>query len=58
MLAPICTLGPSRPSASPEPMASHPPTNLTGSTLNGAGGSSSRSTASTWGMPLPDASGE
>ncbi len=30
MVAPICTLGPSRPSARPEPIASRPPTNFTG----------------------------
>ena len=30
-LAPICTDGPSRPSARPAPMASRPPTNFTGS---------------------------
>ena len=29
---PICTVGPSRPSARPPPMASTPPANLTGST--------------------------
>ena len=29
-LAPICTVGPSRPSARPAPIASTPPTNLTG----------------------------
>jgi hypothetical protein len=57
-IAPICTLGPSRPSASPDPIASRPPTNLTGSTMIGAAGTSLRNTASTWGIPLPDASGE
>ena len=30
MLAPICTVGPSRPSASPEPIARMPPKNFTG----------------------------
>ena len=53
--APICTLGPSRPSASPEPMASTPPKNFTSSNRGGGGGSSSPRTASTCGMPLPDA---
>ena len=58
MLAPICTLGPSRPSARPEPMASTPPTNLTGIRRYGACGSAPLRTASTCGMPLPDAWGE
>ena len=56
--APICTLGPSRPSAMPEPIAESPPRNLTGSSFGGAGGSSPLSAASTCGMPLPDACGE
>src|SRR5271166_931067 len=55
MLAPIWTLGPSRPSASPDPMADTPPTNFTGMTRNGACGSSPFNTASTRGIPLPDA---
>ncbi len=55
MLAPIWTLGPSRPSASPDPMANTPPTNFTGMTRNGACGSSPFNTASTRGIPLPDA---
>ena len=46
-VAPICTLGPSRPSASPDPIASSPPKNFTGNTLRGAGGTSWRNTAST-----------
>jgi hypothetical protein len=33
MVAPICTLGPSRPSARPEPIASTPPANFTGSRI-------------------------
>jgi hypothetical protein len=55
MAAAIWTLGPSRPSASPEPIASTPATNFTGMIRNGACGSSSFRTASTCGMPLPDA---
>ena len=55
--APIWTVGPSRPSASPEPIASIPPKNFTGTRPNGAGGISSRRTASTCGMPLPEACG-
>ena len=35
--APICTVGPSRPSASPDPMARRPPKNFTGTTLRVAG---------------------
>ena len=67
VLAPICTIGPSRPSARPEPIASTPPTNFTdirrytaftGIRRYCARGSSPLSTASTWGMPLPDACGE
>jgi hypothetical protein len=42
----------------PAPMASTPPRNLTGIKRNGAGERSPRITASTWGMPLPDACGE
>ena len=57
-VAPIWTLGPSRPSASPEPMASSPPKNLTGMRRYGAWGSAPLKTASTCGMPLPDACGE
>ena len=55
MVAPICTLGPSRPSASPEPIANTPPKNLIGINTSEAGGSSPRNTLSTWGMPLPEA---
>ncbi len=56
-LPPICTLGPSRPSGSPDPIASSPPTNLTGST-RGQGKKRSRcSTALSCGMPLPEALG-
>ena len=58
MLAPICTVGPSRPRARPAPMASMPPRNFTGSRVNEAGGWSPFNTASTWGMPLPLAWGE
>jgi hypothetical protein len=47
VLAPICTLGPSRPSASPEPIASRPPKNFTQIRRNGACGISSCNTAST-----------
>ena len=46
-VAPIWTQGPSRPSAKPAPIASRPPKNLTGSRINGAGGSSPLRTAST-----------
>jgi len=56
--APICTLGPSRPSANPAPIASSPPKNFTGISWAGAGGNSPVSTASTCGMPLPEAGGE
>ena len=55
MMAAICTLGPSRPSASPPPIARSPPKNFTGIRRNGAGCSSWCSTASTSGMPLPNA---
>jgi hypothetical protein len=58
MVAAIWTVGPSWPSASPEPIANTPPTNFTGMMRNGACGSSSLRTASTCGMPLPDACGE
>ena len=54
----MCTLGPSRPSASPAPIASTPPTNFTGMMRNGACCNCSLRTASTCGMPLPTASGE
>ena len=57
MIAPICTVGPSRPRASPEPIASTPPANLTGRTANGAGSASPRVTASTCCTPLPAARG-
>src|SRR5580693_680152 len=55
---PICTLGPSRPRARPLPIASHPPKNLTGRRLKGAGDNSPFATASTRGIPLPAAYGE
>ena len=58
MLALICTLGPSRPSASPEPMASTPPMNFTGTKRIGAGFKVPFNTASTCGIPLPAACGE
>ena len=58
MAAPICTLGPSRPSASPAPIASTPPTNLTDIRPGGVGGTFSFNAASTCGMPLPEAYGE
>src|SRR3984885_1078460 len=58
MGAPLGTLGPSRPSASPAPIASTPPTNFTGMMRDGGSGSSPLNTASTWGVPLPDAYGE
>ena len=35
--APICTVGPSRPSAKPGPMASNPPKNFTGTTAERCG---------------------
>jgi len=57
MPAPIWTVGPSRPRASPAPIASTPPKNFTGIRISGGGGSSSRRTASTSGMPLPFAPG-
>ena len=57
-VAAMCTLGPSRPSASPAPIASAPPMNFTGMTRNGACGNCSLRTASTCGMPLPAAWGE
>jgi hypothetical protein len=47
----------SRPRASPAPIASTPPRNLTGIRIRGGGGCSSRSIASTSGMPLPFAPG-
>jgi hypothetical protein len=55
--APIWTVGPSRPSASPVPIASTPPKNFTGIRMSGGGGCLSRSIASTSGMPLPFAPG-
>ena len=54
-LAPICTLGPSRPSARPSPIANRPPINLMGSSSSGAAGNLPSITASTWGIPLPAA---
>jgi len=57
MPAPIWTVGPSWPSASPVPIASTPPKNFTGIRISGGCGCSSRSTASTSGMPLPFAPG-
>ena len=39
-------------------MASQPPTNFTTISRDGAGGKSPFNTASTWGIPLPDACGE
>jgi hypothetical protein len=56
-LAPICTLGPSRPSTRPVPMESTPPRNFTGTSRAGAGGSLPSRTASVCGIPLPEACG-
>jgi hypothetical protein len=57
--APICTLGPSGPTAMPPPIASSPPTNLTRSSLgSGIDGSSCCNATSTSGIPLPSAYGE
>jgi hypothetical protein len=55
IVEPICTLGPSRPSASPEPIAKTPPKNFTNSRRGGGGGSSSFRTSSSCGIPLPAA---
>ena len=55
--APICTVGPSRPSENPAPMPSAPPTNFTGKSAFHGMSRSPRSTASMCGMPLPGASG-
>ncbi len=55
--APICTVGPSRPSARPLPMASSPPKNFTGTTAAEAGSTSPLKTASTRCTPLPSAVG-
>ena len=54
----MCTLGPSRPSASPAPIASAPPMNFTGMIRNGVSGICPVRMASTCGMPLPAAWGE
>lgn len=50
-------MGPSRPNASPDPIASVPARNLTGTTRIGAGDSSPVKTAMTRGIPLPAADG-
>src|SRR6476469_5794054 len=55
--APMCTVGPSRPSTSPDPMLSTPPMNFAGSSRICGGLASPRKTASTCWMPLPAASG-
>ena len=55
--APMCTVGPSRPSTSPDPMLSTPPTNFAGTSRISGGRASPRKTASTCWMPLPAASG-
>jgi len=55
--APICTVGPSRPSAIPEPSDSRPPKNFTGKTRSFAGSISPAMIASTRCMPLPEAPG-
>ena len=54
---PMCTVGPSRPSTSPDPIAASAPTNLAGMRRRGAGDASPRSTASTCWIPLPAAVG-
>jgi len=54
---PICTVGPSRPSTNPPPMASTPPTSFTASRRIARIGRSRSSTALRLGMPLPAASG-
>jgi hypothetical protein len=53
----MCTVGHSRPSTSPEPMAISPPKNRAGTTRRGGGPDSLRQTASTCWIPLPPASG-
>ena len=55
--APMCTVGPSRPNTSPDPMLNTPPTNFAGSKRMSGGRASPRKTASTCWMPLPAASG-
>ncbi len=55
--APICTVGPSRPSARPDPIASKPPKNLIRTIECGAGFTSPLNTASTLWTPLPSADG-
>ena len=57
IVAPICTVGPSRPSAMPVPSANTPPMNLTGSTAARIGTTSPRIISSTRCTPLPEASG-
>ena len=57
MLPPICTDGPSRPKARPDPMASSPPTYLIGRIRKRPGSVRPSTTASTRGMPLPSACG-
>src|SRR4051812_20848953 len=55
--APMCTVGPSRPSTRPDPMLSTPPTNFAGSRRICGGLASARKTASTCWIPLPAANG-
>ena len=55
--APICTVGPSRPSERPAPMPSTPPTNFTGISRSARSGRTPSRTAFKCGMPLPPASG-
>ena len=55
--APIETLGPSRPSARPAPIAASPPRNVTTSTRSSPSLVPNRTADSTCGMPLPVAAG-
>ena len=55
--APMCTVGPSRPNTSPDPMLSTPPMNFAGRSRSSGGSASPRKTASTCWIPLPAARG-